>query len=601
MQRKTWLFQANPRLFDIDSFLQTSPRPFLWLVTRSGNQMRIGDRVFLWRAVGDGNAQESGVIAEAEMVETPAVQPDDAASLLYWRGSATADGDPARPCLRVRLALKRVAAKQEIIQRRHLLDDSVLQNLTILRQAAGTNYFVPADHAARLEALWDSSKRGPESPAAPPAAASKGAALDLALEAVGALIKQVPNGLLVSQSGRQYIAAGWQRDAALDRLILELLKAGLTNFFRLRSSGQPKHPRKVALESEVLAGKASLPTAAYLGFSKGLYDPWVIVLDGRTKATDLRDLVVASRYAELLTEFGIPFEREGGGGHNLFMPADHLSSFLAHLDQPSSASKEPEPTSRRSLSGLTDRQAVLRAIEECDQLGETAFLEKYGFAASKGYHLVYEGLTYPSKAIVGVAFKYQHPSAEALKASEFSGGAATVQRVLERLGFGVEAGSSAPERSQPLGEEAADESSFDPATEGDAEGHTKQTIRARRGQAAFRNSLLSAYGGCCAITGCDVLAVLEAAHIVPYRGQWTNKVSNGLLLRADIHTLFDCARIGIDPASLEVLIHPDITDPVYRALHGRSLRVPTDKARGPSRRALEMRQEKLRLRIPSDD
>ncbi|KAA2211227.1 HNH endonuclease [Pseudoroseomonas oryzae] len=219
--------------------------------------------------------------------------------------------------------------------------------------------------------------------------------------------------------------------------------------------------------------------------------------------------------------------------------------------------------------------------------------------SQNSYHLTYEGLTYPSKAIVGVAFRYQNPSAAALKASEFSGGAATVQRALERLGFEVEVGGSAPEGSEPIAEEAADEDSFDSVTEADAEDHIKRTIRARRGQAAFRNRLLSAYGGRCAITGCDVLAVLEAAHIVPYRGQWTNKVSNGLLLRADIHTLFDCARIGVDPASLEVLVHPDIADPVYRALHGRVLRIPADKALGPSRRALEMRQEKLGPQIGS--
>jgi putative restriction endonuclease len=64
-------------------------------------------------------------------------------------------------------------------------------------------------------------------------------------------------------------------------------------------------------------------------------------------------------------------------------------------------------------------------------------------------------------------------------------------------------------------------------------------IAARRGQAAFRAALIDAYGGRCSITGCDAVEALEAAHISPYKGDHTNDVTNGLLLRADLHTLFD--------------------------------------------------------------
>lgn len=51
--------------------------------------------------------------------------------------------------------------------------------------------------------------------------------------------------------------------------------------------------------------------------------------------------------------------------------------------------------------------------------------------------------------------------------------------------------------------------------------------------------LLKAYGGKCAITGCDVLEALEAAHIYPLQGVATNDASSGLLRRSDLHTLFD--------------------------------------------------------------
>lgn len=61
----------------------------------------------------------------------------------------------------------------------------------------------------------------------------------------------------------------------------------------------------------------------------------------------------------------------------------------------------------------------------------------------------------------------------------------------------------------------------------------------RRGQPRFRRLLLDAYLGRCAITGTAIPALLEAAHISRYRGDHTDRVDNGLLLRADIHTLFD--------------------------------------------------------------
>ena len=63
--------------------------------------------------------------------------------------------------------------------------------------------------------------------------------------------------------------------------------------------------------------------------------------------------------------------------------------------------------------------------------------------------------------------------------------------------------------------------------------------RARLGQGAFRVLVTEAYDRRCAISGERTLPVLEAAHIRPYATDGTHSVSNGLLLRADLHTLFD--------------------------------------------------------------
>jgi 5-methylcytosine-specific restriction protein A len=81
---------------------------------------------------------------------------------------------------------------------------------------------------------------------------------------------------------------------------------------------------------------------------------------------------------------------------------------------------------------------ILEAIQECDQMGRDQFLGKYGFKDAHEFWLIYQGSRYDSKAMVGVACKYVPGSKGPLKAGEFSGGKATVQPLLESLGFEVE-------------------------------------------------------------------------------------------------------------------------------------------------------------------
>jgi hypothetical protein len=90
-----------------------------------------------------------------------------------------------------------------------------------------------------------------------------------------------------------------------------------------------------------------------------------------------------------------------------------------------------------SLTELTSRDAVLAALAEFEKLGREHFLSRYGFSHARSYFLEHEGIRYDSKAIAGVAHGIQHPHLGPLRASDFSGGEATVKRVLEGLGFRV--------------------------------------------------------------------------------------------------------------------------------------------------------------------
>ena len=97
----------------------------------------------------------------------------------------------------------------------------------------------------------------------------------------------------------------------------------------------------------------------------------------------------------------------------------------------------------------------------------------------------------------------------------------------------------------------------------------------------------------CAVTGCNILAVLEAAHIKAYRGENDNNAGNGLLLRADIHTLFDLNLLGIEPGSLKVELHPKIAqNKEYYSLSGKTLLCQNGNK--PSRIALELRYKEFR-------
>ncbi|RPF29033.1 HNH endonuclease [Georgenia muralis] len=114
-------------------------------------------------------------------------------------------------------------------------------------------------------------------------------------------------------------------------------------------------------------------------------------------------------------------------------------------------------------------------------------------------------------------------------------------------------------------------------------------IAVRRGQGKFRTSLLAAYGRRCAVTGTTEEAVLEAAHISPYRGTHTNLVANGLLLRSDIHTLFDLHLLTVRPhdGSYVVRVAPSVAEQHYRDLDGHPLQhLPHDVTARPSAEAL---------------
>ena len=94
--------------------------------------------------------------------------------------------------------------------------------------------------------------------------------------------------------------------------------------------------------------------------------------------------------------------------------------------------------------------------------------------------------------------------------------------------------------------------------------------RVRKGQSRFRKALHTLYGSRCAFTGTDEETVLEACHIISHAKTGDNSLDNGLLLRSDIHVLFDEHLMTLANDGQRILVHKDVTAPDYARLRGMS-------------------------------
>lgn len=141
-------------------------------------------------------------------------------------------------------------------------------------------------------------------------------------------------------------------------------------------------------------------------------------------------------------------------------------------------------------------------------------------------------------------------------------------------------------------EDPGDTAGYAPTSRDERE-RVEREINARRGQEEFRKRLLKRFNDTCVITGCRLSVVLEAAHIVPYRGDKDHHPTNGLLLRADIHKLFDKDFLGIEPETLKVHLHRDVKSMGYEAWDGVVLACD---ARLLSKEALQARWKQFQLR-----
>lgn len=119
-----------------------------------------------------------------------------------------------------------------------------------------------------------------------------------------------------------------------------------------------------------------------------------------------------------------------------------------------------------------------------------------------------------------------------------------------------------------------------------------QLVLPRLGQGSFRVLITDVYERRCAFTGERTLPVLDAAHITPYSVSKRHELSNGLLMRSDLHRLFDGGYLTVDPTERKVVVSDRIRQEFengkeYYRLEGQTIREPRDAKMRPLSENLE--------------
>lgn len=161
------------------------------------------------------------------------------------------------------------------------------------------------------------------------------------------------------------------------------------------------------------------------------------------------------------------------------------------------------------------------------------------------------------------------------------------------VSIGATAGGNEPDATVSL--LSFSEGYFDPKAEEDSRLKVLAQVARRQGAPRFRRALLLAYEGRCAMTRYDAQPALEAAHILPYRGPQTNHITNGLLLRADLHDLFDLGLVAVCPDTMKLELASELAGTMYEPLAGEPLWLPRDAQVHPNLEALQAHYERSRV------
>jgi hypothetical protein len=211
---------------------------------------------------------------------------------------------------------------------------------------------------------------------------------------------------------------------------------------------------------------------------------------------------------------------------------------------------------------MIGRAPIERALQASIEAGTMkAFYQAVDMRnPSRSYFIRFDDRLHSVKAVMTKALRETHPRA---RATDFHALDA-VKRLKQLGGFEVDHNDETAERERQ---------------------RSWVNQLARPQQQKFREGLLDLYGKC-ALSGCTTIPALEAAHVVPVKSLGNDKASNGILLRADLHKLFDADLIAVNPADGSVHVTTQCGSDYGDLLNGVVFKPP---AGGPSLSAFAVR------------
>jgi len=148
-----WIFQGNPKVFDIEDYLARYPELIYWRVPRFQAEIAVGDRAFIWRAGFESGLVASGVVVEAPGPAAKVLHPEALGDDLWFVEKPTNE----EPKVGIKLDSVRLSAAEGMLPRAIFKDDPLLKESNIIRMPQSTVFRLEESERKRIEDLWGSA------------------------------------------------------------------------------------------------------------------------------------------------------------------------------------------------------------------------------------------------------------------------------------------------------------------------------------------------------------------------------------------------------------------------------------------------------------